>query len=479
MAAPQSRAPRRDWYTLSVDTLRFWGVFAVVLVAGVGGFFGYRQWERYSVERDAGAVIDEVRVLLERLSNESGLETFTNEYQTAQQNWQEARSAHAQKQWKAALVAGERSRSLLLSISDALRSRGAAGEAQFVSAQGGVQFRRGEAADWENARGRVVLRPGDYVKTSGNGSAEIMFTDGTLYTVRPNTLFLVTGSRPDGSGAPGDRSIRMEYGWVNLSTAQSPATVSTPGAQARVRESSEASVAYDQSTASSRFAALRGGLSVETGAGKTRDVGELEQVVETGGALTEAKALPGMPQLAEPADNLDVNLDRVRELVFSWQPVSGATRYAFQVSRSRLFVDNVIDAVDRAKPRATLGVRGEGNFLWRAAAFGKDGVQGPWSPPRRLRISSQRGGGGDADKTPPQIELEDVRAYGAIVIFAGRTEAGAMIEVNGEEALVNADGSFTKTVQLAAEGWSFVELRARDAWGNETVRKQRVYVEGL
>jgi hypothetical protein len=210
-----------------------------------------------------------------------------------------------------------------------------------------------------------------------------------------------------------------------------------------------------------------------------REVGTLEQVVQTGMALSEPKALPAPPQLVEPADNLEVNLDRVRELVFSWQPVQGATRYAFQVSRSRLFVDNVIESDNRAKPRATIGVRGEGNFLWRAAAYGKDGAQGPWSTPRRLRIASQRGGGREADKTPPQVELEDVRAYGSIVMLAGRTEPGASIEVNGEETSVSADGSFNKTVQLAAEGWSFVEIRARDAWGNETVRKQRVYVEAL
>ena len=77
------------------------------------------------------------------------------------------------------------------------------------------------------------------------------------------------------------------------------------------------------------------------------------------------------------------------------------------------------------------------------------------------------------------IDDSYARAYGSIVILTGRTEPGASVEVNGEDALVNADGGFNKTVQLAAEGWSFIEIRARDAWGNETVRKQRVYVEGL
>ena len=64
-------------------------------------------------------------------------------------------------------------------------------------------------------------------------------------------------------------------------------------------------------------------------------------------------------------------------------------------------------------------------------------------------------------------------------VSLSRTEPGADVEVNGESVAVAADGSFTKTVQLGREGWSFVEIRARDASGNETLRRQRVFVESL
>jgi hypothetical protein len=42
-----------------------------------------------------------------------------------------------------------------------------------------------------------------------------------------------------------------------------------------------------------------------------------------------------------------------------------------------------------------------------------------------------------------------------------------------------ADGSFIKTIGLSTEGWSFFEVHARDASGNETVRRRRVFVESL
>jgi hypothetical protein len=44
---------------------------------------------------------------------------------------------------------------------------------------------------------------------------------------------------------------------------------------------------------------------------------------------------------------------------------------------------------------------------------------------------------------------------------------------------VDADGAFTKTIQITKEGWSFIEVRARDAGGNETVVSPRVFVEIL
>jgi hypothetical protein len=51
------------------------------------------------------------------------------------------------------------------------------------------------------------------------------------------------------------------------------------------------------------------------------------------------------------------------------------------------------------------------------------------------------------------------------------------VEINEEPVKVAADGTFIKTIQLNKEGWSFIEIRARDAWANETVRRRRVHVD--
>jgi hypothetical protein len=269
----------------------------------------------------------------------------------------------------------------------------------------------------------------------------------------------------------------MEFGWVDLNTAQGAGNVKTPNAIARVQQDSEAFVAVDPKSNQGRFGAYSGGIELTAKGGLKREVKPLEQVVQTGDLLTEAAPLPGRPALVTPPDNVDLDLDRVRQVPLIWDPVPGAARYALQVSRSHLFVDNIIDVKNRSAPKATLGLRGEGTFQWRVAAYARSGVQGPWSKPWKFRVASFRSSMGEKDETPPVLDLEDVKSYGSIFIVDGNSEPGAQVVINGEQVKVAADGSFTKTVQLEKEGWSFLEIRARDSSGNETSRRHRVFVE--
>jgi hypothetical protein len=474
---------RKDWYSISVDTLRGWGFLLLILTLLGLLYQAYRQWERRALERDSRQALVEVEALLQRLQGDPKIagDEFRGEYDASRQGLQKARLDFARADFAAALAGASASRKLLQSIVDALNLSSTGSQAQFISIQGEVDYRRGDGANWEEARNRIPLRAGDFVRTSEGGSAEIVFRDGTLYTVRSNTQFIVSpggaGGKTPGGGPP-DQSIRMEYGWVDLNTASRPSKVTTPGAEARVKQDSEAFVTFDKSSNRGRFGAFRGGLELSSQGGLTREVKELQQVVQTGGLLSEPQKLPGRPEPVEPADDRELDLDRVQTLVLAWSPVAGAARYALQVSRNRLFVENLIGVDNRARPRATLGLRGEGTFYWRVAAFTREGFPGPWSKPLKFRVASFKSGGADHPKIPPELDLEDVKSYGSIFIVSGRSNPGARIEVNGELVNVAVDGSFKKTVQLSKEGWSFIEIRARDRWGNETVRRPKVFVEG-
>jgi hypothetical protein len=448
----------------------------VLLLAVAGaGYVGFRAWERYAIQREAARAIDDARVLFQRLRSERSLAGFKTEYDTAWNGIEQARTLYARSRYDDALAKADRSREMLLSLLDASRQSHDAGEAQFIAVQGRVEFRRADRAEWEQARGRVMLRPGDYVKTGASGSAEIMFGDGTLYTVRSDTLFLVSAHT---AGEQGKR-VELQYGWINLNTAQTGSKVATPQAEAVVSDQSEATVSYDETKREGRFSSFRGQMEVRSGNGETRRVAALQTVRQAAGKLSPVETLPAAPKLLRPEENADFDYDTQKQMRLGWESVPGGERYALQVSRNRLFVDNVIDVAERRSTAATLGLQGEGTFLWRVAAVTNGSLRGPWSAPGRFRVVSGRASGGSGDKEPPELQVQEIQSYGSIFIVSGHTEAGATVTINEESVTVQADGAFTKTIQLAQSGWAFLEVKALDASGNQAVHRARVFVESL
>jgi hypothetical protein len=374
---------RNDWYSLSVDSLRAWMILFLFIGLGVVGYLGYRYTQHLSLQRQASIVMNEAEFLLSRVQNEGGAGTSAGTYNEAWTNLQDARRQHSAGAYRESLVSARWSRSLLSSLLDDLRNQAPSGEAQFVSVQGGVEFRRGDGP-WQVARNRLVLRSGDYVKTAGSGSAEVSFADGTNFRVRPDTVILINQERGEG-GSAGEETVSLEYGWVNLDTTDSVSRVRTPEAVARVAQSSRAEVSFDRSRRTSRFSNFEGGMEIRTKVGTVRSVGAMEQVVHTAAGLSAPVNLPAVPALLFPETDAAFELADER-MVLRWERVSGATRYGLQICRDDHFVDNVIDVENRNTTVATVGLLGSGKFLWRVAAFTRQGAKGPWSEPQSFVV---------------------------------------------------------------------------------------------
>lgn len=459
---------------MSVDTVRAVTIVLLAVVLGAVALFFWRAWQERTLEQRAADLINQVRALLQQVQSEEGAATFRREIDLGWTSLEQARLNHENGDFAAAIDAATAGRQALGRALEGLRDAGSVGEAQFLAVQGNVEYRRGERGDWREGRARVVLEPGDYIKTSGDGGAEIMFLDGTLYTVRPNTLLLISQAR--GLLGGGERTLQLEYGWVNLATTRTPSTVSTPRSEARISDESQVDVAFDGEQG--KFSAYRGKAEIRSRGGQVRTLGPMQSVAQTGDLLSEPAALPEAPVPIDPQEGLEIDLDRERRLTLAWKPVDEVRGYTLQVSRTRHFVDNIIDVRDRSKQQALLGLRAEGTFHWRVAAQSAGGELGPWSEPRRFRVTALRSGG-ETDTTPPDLDLDEVQTYGNIFIARGRTEPGAKVRINGESVVVAPDGAFTQTVQLSQQGWGVIEVRATDSWGNESVRRQRVFVELL
>lgn len=380
-------AKTKYWYKISLDTLRLWVIFFILTFGAIGGSWAYKFVNRHLLHRQVDVTMTEAQDLLAQLGTTPGASNFRSRLRTARESLEEAQRRLAEGDLQPALANAQRGRATLVAIMDSLQRKGGASEAHFVNVQGRVEYRRGERGDWQAARSRVQLFAGDYVKTSAGGSAELMMLEGTIFNVRPDTVVLVSRSRSKAGGAS-EQTLALESGWINLSTSQTASRVTTPDAEARVAERSQAVVSYDGERKVGRFAAHRGAVEVTTSRGETRKLGELQEVVQAQRTLSSARTLPSSPVLLEPRDNLEIDLARRKEVQLSWEPVKGARSYALQVSRNRLFVENIIDVDRRTKTSARLGLQGDGTFLWRVAAFDEDGDQSPWSLPKRFRVTA-------------------------------------------------------------------------------------------
>jgi hypothetical protein len=177
-----------------------------------------------------------------------------------------------------------------------------AGDASLIFAEGDVSIQSSGRAAFGAARQRQSLFDGDFIKTGKTGSAEIMFTDGTLYTIRPGSLFEV---RRAASPESGGSQIKMVSGTVNVYTAASSSTVATDAATAAIdRESRVAVDVVEGRRPKSRRTGARRRLSRPER--ETVVLAEREKI--SAGAKTRQFSLakvsiPESPDLVLPPDN--------------------------------------------------------------------------------------------------------------------------------------------------------------------------------
>ena len=272
--------------------------------------------------------------------------------------------------------------------------------------------------------------------------------------------------------------MRIEYGWVDLETSRRPSGVETEYAAIRLETDSEATITYEQTSATGRFAVGKGTAQVAAPqSGEVRQPRAARAGHAAAGQARQHHRPARSARRRRPRQRLRPQPRPNRELVLSWDQVKDADGYQLQISRSRLFGDAVVDR-RRVKTSATLGVNDEGNYFWRVAAYGPDGSLGPWSSLRKFRALSLDGIGWK-DTVPPQLQVAKMTVNGNIVIITGTTEPGVRVEIEGQRAPVAADGTFSLSVTPETEGLVDVQVSAVDASGNRTETKQRVFIETL
>jgi hypothetical protein len=478
MAAKRnSSAQSVDWYLISIDRLKQIGlvVFLVLLALGIWWFLRH---ERGSPRSNAESAIADARQAINTLAASKDLTSHRPEYDRAQRKLDQASASFASAKYAEAQTVAVESQT----ISRTAMSGGTDEEtdAHFITIEGDVQYQKSSSSEWKRADLRSPLVNGDWVKTGGSASAELMFQNGSMYTVGPNALLEIYSSINPATSRK-TNAVQMQVGSVEVATTLDPSTVKTPGSQVVIDSDSSTQIGVDRAKATS-VVAMKGSASVtSTAGGEPVTVGAGEKVSATAaGTLSGVKKLIMPPALARPADNQVFIVAPDTKIDFEWQPVPGAASYQLQISRSHLFVALEVNS---KREKATAAARGtsEGTFYWRVASIGADGEVGPFSQFRRFRVSSGGSKGpatAGTDTTPPALTLKaPFNIGGQFYIIEGTTEPGATVFINEEEVDVESNGHFKKLVSFNKVGPNAVIVKAVDPAGNQTVQSQTVLVE--
>jgi hypothetical protein len=466
-----------DWFVIPVRKITTWGVLIVLVAAG--SILGYRAFVRAkpTAEDRARAEIETASGLLAKATNTAGTVRPGSNVARARGLLEDARGAMGDQRFDEAFRLAVESESYSRRV---LGGWGADenGDASFIFVEGEVALQRAGRSSFETARQRQPLFDGDFIRTGRNGSAEVMFSDGTLFTIRPGSLFEVR--RPSASDASGSE-VKMVSGAVNVYTSTSPSTIATDDATASVERNSRVSldVAAGEKTEVTTY---RGKATVSTGLG-TVVLEDRQRVVAASrtGVLSPRIVLPEAPRPVAPDDNRTFDNTAGGDVELKWSRVPEAARYRIQISRSRLFVPdaNEVDLDNRTGLSAQIKVSREGSYFWRLAAIDRSGYSSDWSAVRRFRLVSEPIRTGSGDTTPPDLSVLPPQQMGNIFLIFGKTEKGAVVTVNAEPADVGSDGSFKKTITIERDGYAMLVIKAVDASGNETIRRMRVFVETL
>ena len=345
---------------------------------------------------------------------------------------------------------------------------------------GSVKVKKYNAVQWINADSQTVLEEGDYIQTSSDSFASIVFPDGTQYRMKPDSLIVVQENSEDPRTLAKKVSVRVTSGSINLSTAKkdvgsSTTSVSAASATATINENSRMDVESNPGKKTAKFALSQGTARVVSG-GLSSSMGAYDQVTAEDGKLTTEKLLRP-PELLSPnsVKSVVAREGPATKIEFTWAPVPQAVAYKIKISNSSLFSKNVREETVKQETRYVTSGLGEGTYYWTVTAIGEDNKLSRDSDPNKFLLINKSF---REKETDVFLDVKIIRISNIFEII-GRTDPGASVVINEEPVpLMSADGSFKHfTSPLPHKGKNLITITAQDRSGNAKTLTKEVYVD--
>jgi hypothetical protein len=464
-----------DWFNVSYQTLLLAGlailVVSVLVTLYLMGYLGGGTHPRAEASRS----ITEATRLLEMALAASDSPDYDALRHTARGRLGEARQAMAEAMFPEALAAATESQQASRRLLALVQGKDSVRAVQFYRLEGKVQVKKARQLIWKDADKGMPLDVGDQIKTGSSASAQIIYFNGTVTTIKPGSILEIKELFDDPATRVQKvretlRTGRMVSSTQNASAEGSVHEVTTQNASVQARGRSQFETRFDELNAGTEVGVYNGAAVVESGNQRRRLAGREQVSVNAQGKLGATVKLPPTPTLLEPIDQkiFTVGSDggdaQIRLL---WEDVELPGTYHLQLSSSSLFGQLLLDRENITSTRVLLPPTEPGSYYWRAAFRTPNGLESAFSETRKFKVLTGRVLNVD-DTQPPELVIDDFLVFSSQVIVRGRTESGAILEANGKKVDVGDDGSFTTIVKLRKEGRNNVRFVAQDAAGNET-----------
>lgn len=352
-------------------------------------------------------------------------------------------------------------------------------DAHFVNIDGTVRVKKAQSQQWIRADYNTALEKGDFIQTSTDGVARIIFTDGTNYVVKPDSLIVVEESNEDPVTKATKVAVQVTSGAVDLSTGRleqgSVSQVSIENAVANIREESRAVIRNDPQRDLHEITVDQGAADVTRGSNTIR-LGQYDQAsfsaAQPGMIRTTVIAPPALDQ--PPNMALTVSKDpKNTSVAFAWHQVPGAVAYHLLISPSGMFSNLVADKKVQATSVEVSGLD-EGTYYWVVSAIDGKGVESQPSEANRFNLVQQVEAGSKA-----YLEVTSTTLHGRVVEVVGRTAPGSTVIINNEQVFsIAPDGSFRHfTSPLPKAGENQITITAQDRKGETNTIRKTIVIE--
>jgi len=345
---------------------------------------------------------------------------------------------------------------------------------------GTVKVKKFDAVQWINADSQTVLEEGDYIQTSSDSFASIVFPDGTQYRMKPDSLIVVQENSEDPRTLAKKVSVRVTSGSINLSTGKrdvesSTTSVSAASTTAILNPDARMDVESNPGKKTAKFALSQGTARVVSG-GVSSSIGAYDQVTEENRKLTTEK-LMRPPELLEPNSIKPVVAREglATKVQFTWSPVPQAVGYKIKISTSSVFSKNIREETLKQETRYVTSGLGEGTYHWTVTAISADNKFSRDSDPNKFLLINKSF---REKETDVFLDVKIIRISNIFEII-GRTDPSASVIINEEPVTsMSADGSFKHfTSPLPHKGKNLITITAQDRSGNTKTLTKEVYVD--